>query len=114
MKNFYLLAAVCVSGCVSIDVPGLVTDTAKVTKDAYKSITESKADSAAASHNYLAHSYIGKETQAVAEIKKICVTEASQKLNQMAGKEVAYSVIEADIITLNNIVAANCKLAIEK
>jgi hypothetical protein len=114
MKIFYVLAVVCLSGCVSIDVPGLVTDTAKVTKDAYKSITETKAEAAAASHHYIAHSYVGKETQAVAEIKQTCVTEASQKLNQMAGKVVAYSVIETDIITLNNIVAANCKLAIEK
>jgi hypothetical protein len=119
MKAIAILGVCFLSGCVSVELPGIVSDTVKVTKDVYKSATGDKTEAknaqpgAATPRRMIAHSYIGKDSQTVAEIKETCVTEAVQKLSQMAGKELPYTVIENDIVTLNNNVAANCKVAVE-
>jgi uncharacterized membrane protein len=104
------------AGCVSIDLPGVVSDTAKVTKDAYRSVTGKKPDQelakgAGAASDTVSNTYIGKESQSVAEIRQACVTEAATKLFAATGKEVPYSIVENAISSVGNAVTANCKLS---
>jgi PBP1b-binding outer membrane lipoprotein LpoB len=119
MKKMAVFAALFLSGCVSIEFPGLVTDAVKATKDLYKEATSDKTEPAKAEpgatspRHTLAHSYAGKDSQTVAEIKRSCVTEAARKLGQVAGKEMPYTVVENEIATVNGKVVANCKLAVE-
>jgi hypothetical protein len=40
------------------------------------------------------------------------VNEAAQKLNQLAGRELRYSVVENQIATVGNSIVANCRLAV--
>jgi chemotaxis protein CheY-P-specific phosphatase CheC len=107
------------SGCVNLEFPGLIADTAKISKDAYTSVVGKKeapepAKPTAVQGEYIAHAYIGQESQTVTEIKQLCVNEAAEKLSKLAGKDVRYSVTENTITTVNNTVVANCKLTIEK
>jgi chemotaxis protein CheY-P-specific phosphatase CheC len=111
MKKISIVAALFLSGCVSVSVPGLVSDTVKATKDAYKAVTGDKTGPAAG--RVLAHSYVGKDSQTVAEIKQSCVNEAAQKLSRLAGKEPRYSVVKNEVVTFNNNTVANCELAVE-
>lgn len=119
MKLIYILIACSLSGCISVNLPELVSDTAKVTKDAYKSVTANKneAKNAAAGTSVAArsisHSYVGQESQTVADIKQLCVNEAASKLTQMLGKDLPYRVLENDIVTIRNNIVANCKLSVE-
>jgi hypothetical protein len=114
-----LCALLLVSGCVSIEVPGLVSDTARVTKDAYKAMVGKPAEPAAQAASspaplraVLSHAYVGTDTQSMADTKQACVSEASQKLNQVSGKAVNYTVLESDISIINGRPVANCKLTI--
>lgn len=116
MKKLAILFALLLNGCISIELPNLVSDTVKVGKDAYQATLGEKPAPAAdptTSKFTLAHSYIGKESQTVAQIKQQCVDEASVKLNQIAGKPVRNIVAQNEIMTLNSNVVANCKLVAE-
>jgi hypothetical protein len=119
MKKIGIVGALFLSGCVSIEMPkNLVSDTAKVTKDAYEGLTAKKTEPAKApaatpARRALAHSYVGRDSETVAEIKQVCVNEATQKLNRIGGKEQRYSVLKNEIVTFNNSAVANCELAIE-
>jgi hypothetical protein len=117
MKVLLLALTLPLAACVSIDLPGLVSDTAKVGKDAYQSIAGKKAEEkpkepAAASADYITHATVGQASQTIAEIRDQCVREAVEKLNQLSGKEVQFTVLENTIGTVNNSVVANCKVAI--
>lgn len=129
MKFLYMVLALALSGCVNLEFPGLLADTAKVSKDAYGAIVGKKegqepakqetakqepAKPAAVPTEYLTHAYIGQETQSVTQIKQKCVDEAAEKLLKLAGKDARYTVIENTIATVNNTVVANCRLAIDK
>ena len=131
MKFLYLILALALSGCVNLEFPGLIADTAKVSKDTYGAIVWKKesqepakqepakpaqepAKPAAEPSQYITNAYIGQESQSVTEIKQKCVSEAAEKLFKVAGNEVHYTVIENTIATLNNTVVANCRLAIDK
>jgi hypothetical protein len=107
MKKLAACAALLLSGCISIDVPGVVSDTVKATKDIYKETTTPKGSA-------FTHTYVGKDNQTVAEIKQSCETEAARKLNEIAEKEIRYTVLENEIGTVNSKVVANCKLAVAK
>jgi mannitol-specific phosphotransferase system IIBC component len=114
MQRIGIVAAVFVSGCVSIELPNVVSDTAKVTRETYKELTSRKAEPAKApARRVLAHSYVGKDSETVAEIRQVCVNEAAQKLSLMGVKDVRYSVQKNEIVTLNNSAVANCELALE-
>lgn len=121
MKPYLPLITLLLSGCVSIEMPGIVADTTKVVKDVYKSATtkaEPAAPAASAAtptpvRNALSHSYIGTEVQSIADLKQVCVNEAAQKLNQLSGKTVRYSVSENEVVVINGKPVANCKLMAE-
>jgi hypothetical protein len=107
------------AGCVSIDLPGLVTDTAKVSKDAYRSIAgkkdeEKPKDAGADPGEYITHSTVGLASQTVAEIREQCVREAVQKLNQLSGKDVPFTVLENTVNSVSNHIVGNCKVAVAK
>ncbi len=119
MKYSSLILLVMFSGCVSLEFPGLVSDTAKVSKDAYNSIVgEDEAQESAKSTTepgeYITNAYIGQESQTVTEIKQLCVSEAEAKFSAATGKQVRFIVVENTIATVNNSVVANCKLAEDK
>jgi hypothetical protein len=118
MGKISIIAALFLSGCISIEMPGVVSDTAKAIKDLYtgepadkKGTTKGLA--AASARRVLDHSYVGNESQTEAEIKELCVKEAAQMLSRLTGKEPSYFVLKNDIVRLNNNAFANCELAID-
>lgn len=96
--------------CVSIDLPGIVTDTAKVSKEAYQSWTGDKSANNAPARLMVSHSYVGSQDQSVAEVRRQCVDEAQAKWAQLAGPDASYSVAENVISVGPQAVVANCKL----
>ncbi len=119
MKVFLLLLALPLAGCVSIDLPGLVSDTAKVSKDAYRSIAgkkdeEKPKEAAPDTGDYISNASVGQASQTIADIREQCVREATEKLNKLNGKELQVVVLENTIATVNNTVVANCKVAVAK
>jgi len=109
MKNTGIIAALFLSGCVSVELPNVVSDTARVTKETYQELTSKKAPA----RRVLAHSYVGKDSETLAQIKQVCVDEAAQKLSQLGVAEQRYSVVKNEIVTLRNNAVANCELAVE-
>ncbi|MES2318457.1 MAG: hypothetical protein V4631_13290 [Pseudomonadota bacterium] len=107
MKLLFLLPALLLSGCVSIELPHLVEDTAKVSKSAYQALTKRDAKPAASG---ISHSYLGNSAQTTIEIKQHCETEAARKLRQM-DSELRYTVLENEIVVVYGNIAANCRLA---
>jgi hypothetical protein len=120
MKFTYVVLALPVlSACVSIDLPGVVSDTARVAKDTYMSVAGSKGEQGGSTagtdvSNSVSNTYIGQDDQTPAEVKKLCVSEAAAKLFKASGKEVPYTVTENTISTVNNAISANCKVAAGK
>lgn len=120
MKHILILPALLVvSACVSIDLPGVVSDSAKVAKETYRSVAGKKdeqegAAAGADSSDSVSNTYIGQETQTAAEVKNLCVGEAAAKLFKASGKEVPYTVTQNTISTINNSVAATCRVKANK
>ena len=121
MKAVFAAALVlpALSACVSIELPGVVTDTAKVAKDTYKSVTAKKnppeaAKPVAEAGNSISNTYVGQDSQTTAEVKQACVSEAADKLFKAHGKEVAYTVTENNLSAVNNAVAAHCRITATK
>lgn len=113
-----VIAALMLSGCITIEVPGLVSDLVKATKYAYKGARADKTEAAKApattsARPVIVHSYVGQYSQTDAEMKHLCVSEAAQKLGRIAGKELRYSVLSNEVVMLNNNAFANCELAVE-
>lgn len=113
-----LLALLSVSACVSIDLPGVVSDSAKVAKETYKSVAGKKGEEEAPSSSDFSESvsntYIGQETQTPADVKNLCVSEAAAKLSKANGREVHYTVTHNTISTVNNAIAATCRVRATK
>jgi hypothetical protein len=119
MKHILILLALpVVSACVSIDLPGVVSDSAKVAKDTYKSVAGKKGDeevpSSADLSESVSNTYIGQETQTPAEVKNLCAGEAAAKLFKASGKEVPYTITQNTISTVNNSIAATCRVKANK
>lgn len=118
MKNLWLAGAfaLTLSACVTIEVPHLASDLAKVGKDAHDSLSERReARKRERSGATLSHSYIGNSSQSTAEIRQQCEVEAAAKLRQAGGDApVAYSVLENEIVSIGGKIAANCKLALAR
>jgi len=106
------------TACVSIDLPGVVSDTARVAKDTYRSVAgkdeREVAKMGAEAVNSVSNTYIGQDSQTAAELKQLCVSEAATKLFKASGKEVPYTITESTISTVNNAIAANCKVTANK
>jgi hypothetical protein len=116
---FILLALPCVSACVSIDLPGVVSDSARVAKDTYRSVSGKKdgqeePPSSTDSSESVSNTYIGQDTQTPAQVKDLCVGEAAAKLFKASGKEVPYTVTQNVISTVNNAIAATCRVKANK
>jgi hypothetical protein len=120
MNSIYVVLALPVlSGCVSIELPGVVSDAAKLAKDTYRSVARSKGEqggpaASTDSANSVSNTYIGQDNQTPVEVKNLCVSEAVAKLFKASGKEVPYTIIENTISTVNNAISANCKVAASK
>lgn len=86
----------------------MVSDAIKATKDIYKGAIGdgSKCE--------IAHSYVGRESQTVAEIKQACESDAARKLREVVQKEIPYVVIENQVASVNGKTVANCKVAAAK
>lgn len=142
MKIAYVaLTLPLLTACVSIELPGVVSDTAKVAKDTYHSVTNRKKEPAPATAVApaaapvtastpvpapepvkvvaeaglsVSNTYIGLDSQTPAEVKQLCVNEAAAKLFKASGKEVAYTVNENTISAVNNAIAAHCRITAQK
>jgi hypothetical protein len=120
MKHLIILLALpVISACVSIDLPGVVFDSAKVAKETYRFVTgkNDEQEGASSSTNLsesVSNTYIGQETQTPAEVKKLCVAEAATKLFKASDKEVPYTVTQNSISTVNNSIAATCTVKANK
>jgi hypothetical protein len=118
-----LPAALCLSGCLSVEFPNIVSDSTK----AAKSLLDKKEKEAVDTREMFAqaqakgekklevnHTYIGKDNQTVAEIKQGCVVEATQKFAQITGTDVKSVVLENEVVSMKGKVVANCKLALQQ
>lgn len=120
MKHlFVLLALPVLSACISIDLPGVVSDSAKVAKDTYRSVAGKKDEqeappSSTESSESVSNTYIGRETQTPVEVKNLCVGEAAAKLFKASGKEVPYTITQNTLSTVNNSIAATCTVKANK
>lgn len=120
MKISYIaLVLPLLTACVSIDLPGVVSDTARVAKDTYRSVAgkderEGVKTGTESFNNSVSNTYIGQDSQTAAELKQLCVSEAAAKLFKASGKEVPYTVTESAISTVNNTIAASCKVTTNK
>ena len=116
MRRLSIIAMLFLSGCITIEMPGVVTDMVKAAKDAYKGSTSDKAEPnkpASPARHVLAHSYVGQDGQTDPEIKQLCIREAAQKLTRIAGRELNYVVLKSEVTTFNNVTFANCELGVE-
>ena len=118
VKTISIAAVVFLSGCITIEMPGVVSDMVKAAKDAYRGPTSDRADSTktpipSSVPLVLSHSYIATGSQTEAEIRQLCIKEAAQKLARIAGKELSYVVVKSEVVTLNKNTYANCELGIE-
>jgi hypothetical protein len=117
MKSIYVVLALpLLSACVSIELPGAVSDAARLAKDTYRSFAGSKGEgegraASTDSADSVSNTYIGQDNQTPIEVKNLCVSEAVAKLFKASGKEVPYTIIENTISTVNNAISANCKVA---
>jgi len=138
MRATAFLGALLVSGCVSVELPKhLVSDTVQAGKDAYRSVAGDKdapagakappaaapatppapatpASPPPAPRRAIAHSYVGQDSQSVAELKQACVAEAAEKLRRLAGPAAPFIVLESSIATVGDAVVANCRVALEE
>jgi hypothetical protein len=117
LKAVFLVVPLVLAGCVSIELPHVVADTANVSKEAYQALTGGKRDAKKREQdaNAISHSYIGNNSQTTTEVKQRCETEAAQKLRQMGnGSEVRYTLLENEIVAINGTIAANCRIALAK
>jgi len=117
VKTINIAAVLFLSGCITIEMPGVVSDMVKAAKDAYRGPTSDRADSTktpipSSLPLVLSHSYIGTGSQTEAEIRQLCVREAAQKLNRIAGKESEYVVLKNEVVTFNNHAFVNCELSV--
>lgn len=111
-------ALVLVAGCVTVELPNVVSDTAKAGKDVYQAYKASKVKPsalaasapAAPAARFVQNTYVGKDTQTVAEIKRLCVEEAGAKWSALVGRAVAYDVTENSVQTIEDTTVANCRL----
>jgi hypothetical protein len=114
MKHLIVLLALpVISACVSIDLPGVVSDSAKVAKETYRFVTgkNDEHEGASSSTNLsesVSNTYIGQESQTLVDVKNLCVAEAAAKLFKASGKEVPYTVTQDTVSTVNNSIAATC------
>jgi len=120
MKHLIVLLALpVVSACISIDLPGVVSDSAKVAKETYRSVAGKKDEqevtsSSTDSSESVSNTYIGQETQTPAEVKTLCVGEAAAKLFKASAKEVPYTITQNTISIVNNSIAATCTVKASK
>ena len=120
MKHLTILVSLAfISACVNIDLPGVVSDSAKVAKETYRSVIgrSDEHEGAAPSTNSsesLSNTYIGQDTQTPADVRDLCVAEAAAKLFKASGKEVPYTVTQNTISTVSNSIAATCTVKATK
>jgi len=104
-KTAFLLVPL-LAGCVSIELPHVVEDTANLGKNAYQAMKAKRQPG-----NALAHSYVGSSSQTTTDIRQHCEAEAARKLREMNdGKEQRYTVLDNEIVIINGNVAANCRV----
>lgn len=119
------------SGCVTVEMPNVVSDTAKVGKDVYQAYRGSKAEAPKAAPaaaapasavpvavpgpaEFVQNTYVGRDNQTIAEIKRLCVEEAGAKLEGLMGRPAPYAVSENLVVTIHQSTVANCRLLVAR
>jgi|GEM_PF-1289797 len=121
--------AAALSGCVTVEVPNVVSDTAKAGKEVYQAYRASKSDAPKAAPaaaapasavavptpaEFVQNTYVGRDDQTIAEIKRRCVEEAGAKLEALAGRPAPYTVVENTVVTIQQATVANCRLVVTR
>jgi len=108
-------------GCLSVQMPAAIAEAQKMAEQAKESKEAKDLIQAARTASptgkdkpVIAHSYIGKDNQTLADIKQSCVVEATQKFAQLVGTDVRSVVIENEVVTAKGKVVANCKLVLQE
>lgn len=106
-KTLCLVCPLLLTGCISIELPNLVSDTAKAGVNTYQNLKGKKRDDA----GIVAHTYIGNNSQTVGEMKQHCESEAVKILRQRSNNaELRYTVVDNEIATANGTISANCRV----
>jgi hypothetical protein len=119
MKSLAFCLAVWTTGCVSVDLPGVVSDTAKVTKETYRSVVGSKDEAKAPppandGRDSVTNSTIGSATQTLAQIKQLCQEEAEAKLRKHVGADARVVLVDSSTSTVNASVVVHCRVGLER
>ena len=115
VKALFLVCPLILSGCITVEIPHLVSDTANASVNAYQSLKGKRDAKKRDDANTVSHSYIGNNHQTVAEMKANCETEAAQKLRQQNKNiELRYTLLENDIVATKDSISANCRIALAK
>jgi hypothetical protein len=119
MKSLSLILALLTAGCVSVDLPGVVSDTARVTKETYRSVVGNKDEAKPSTpphdgRDSVTNSTIGSATQTVAQIKQLCQEEAEAKLRKHVGAEARLVLLDSSVATVNASVVVHCRVALER
>jgi hypothetical protein len=114
-KTLLLVFPLTLSGCISIELPHLVSDTANASVNAYQNLTGKKDAKKRDDPNTVSYSYIGNNSQSVGDMKQNCETQAAQQLRQRHNNmELRYTLLENEIIATKDTISANCKVALAK
>lgn len=112
LKPLFLFAPLLFTACVSVRVPHPADHAAHVSRSVHNAVAaKNERRARERDARTITHSYIGSGNQTANDIKQRCEAEAANKLRQMSGGDVRYSVIDNDIVTINGAIAANCRLA---
>ncbi|MES2018028.1 MAG: hypothetical protein V4484_16190 [Pseudomonadota bacterium] len=113
VKALLLISPLMLAGCVSIELPHLVSDTANASVNAYQNLKGKKKGEQ--DPNVLAYTYVGNNDQTVSEVKQRCETEAARQLRQRSNNaELRYTVLDNEIVAANGTISANCRIAVAK
>ncbi len=119
MKSLSLLLVALSTGCVSVDLPGVVSDTAKVTKETYRSVVGNKDEAKPSTppsdgRDSITNSTIGSASQTVVQIKQLCQEEAEAKLRKHVGADARVVLVDSSTSTVNTSVVVHCRVALER
>lgn len=114
-KALLLVCPLTLGGCISIELPHLVSDTATAGVNVYHSLRGKKEARRPDDADTLSYSYLGNNSQTIGQMKQSCEVQAAQQLRQRYNNpEVRYTVLENDIVATRDSISANCRLALAK
>lgn len=111
-KALLLVCPLSLGGCISIELPHLVSDTTAAGVNAYHSIRGKKDAKKSDDPEALTFSYVGNNSQTIGQMKQSCEVQAAQLLRQRHNNpELRYTLLENEIVATRDTISANCRIA---